>query len=252
MKLAVLLTTWNRPKLFRQCVNSLLTEMGRYGVEAPLVICDDRSTDRDTIETLDRFMEAGSLHAQGDPLVPPLRVTQPPGPRPGSAHHSTGQNNLHGFRFLLDAYPETTHVLKIDDDVVLAPNAIHAMVAAREAAIAAGFDVLLTSGMFVRQQREYERHEFWRSIAGACAACCIFDAADWRDMLADHDPQHLLNRGFDGYFTGIWSVKKRPGAAYIAPYPSVAYHAGFSGVHSHGDVNVVDFKGDVEGLIRGG
>lgn len=222
----VLMTAWNRPQLLRRALMDVRREA--EAIRAEVVISDDHSDDPSTHELLDVARHGGFV------------LIQPPDPRSESVspHDHCQRNNLHAFGWVLEQRLECELILKVDDDIQLAYGAFAKMLEVRTRAIGGGLDVAQTSGIQTVHEETVGVGQGFAHTSSACNACVIYEAADWRKLLAmvNDEPQKMIDfmeHGFDWFFTRVFLQAARPHGKAIATRPSVCYHAGHDGLHTH-------------------
>jgi len=231
-KTLVLMTTWNRPDLLRRALTDVRREADWIGAE--LVIADDHSDDARTLSFLAAAAESGATVIRS----PETRVSEV------SPHHYCQRNNLFAFAWILEHRPDCELIVKVDDDIQLAPTAFQRMLEVRTRAITGGLDVAQTSGIQTIHEETVGRGDGFNLTMSACNACVIYEAADWRKIIevVNEQPECLatfMNHGFDWFFTRWYIPNMRPHGKAIATRPSVCYHAGHKGLHTNGvDINV--------------
>lgn len=232
----VLMTTWNRPKLLGQSLPQIIREAGNIG--ADLVISDDQSDDPETLAILEEAEQGGA------------KVIRRNYDRAGMrAHDATGLNNLFGFNYLCENYPDSELFFKVDDDTYHCEGSFKTMMDAWDKAVLDGHDVLHMSGLATEYEPRLEEFDGYSSIRKGCNAAIIYRASDWKIFLREVNPKNVVMDGFDVHFMRLHWVRHRPRAVPFAVSPSVVYHAGHTGVHMiNVDINV-DFCGDTQGIV---
>lgn len=232
----VLLTTWNRPKLLAQSLPQIIRESKRIG--ADLIISDDQSDDRETLELLNNAKNSGCKVIRRDYLRKNI-----------TSHDATGLNNLYGFKYLCDNYPDAELFIKVDDDTYHSDGSFQKMVEAWDLAISEGHDVLHMSGIATEFEERINSYGSYSEIRKGCNAAIIYRASDWHLFLREANPRNVMMDGFDVHFMRLHWVRHRPLAVPMATNPSVVYHTGLTGVHVIGkDINV-DFIGPRAGIL---
>lgn len=231
----VLLTTWNRPNLLRQSLPQILEEASR--INSDLIISDDQSDNEETKSLLAWAKDKGA------------KVIQRDYKREGiTAHQATGLNNLFGFRYLCDEYPDAELFIKVDDDTYHSEGSLLKMVQAWDLAIEEGHDVLHMSGLATEFEKRINSYGSYSEIRKGCNAAIVYRADDWRLFLREADPRNVMMDGFDVHFMRLHWVRHRPGAKPMAVNPSVVFHTGLTGVHVIGrDINI-DFCGPTNSI----
>ena len=121
-RIAVLLTTFNRPKLLAQSLPQIERETNDIG--AQLVISDDQSSDTDTLSLLAEAKTRG-VDVTGRTYERP--VCENENEQNIFNHQMTGLNNLYGFKYCIENYdPEL--IIKVDDDAVLVEGAFRKLI----------------------------------------------------------------------------------------------------------------------------
>jgi hypothetical protein len=286
----VLLTTWNRPALLRQSLPQIEREAARIG--ALLVICDDQSTDAETLDLLQSasvrgadlirrpYVRSGrdgldeSVHLRPKDALRRL-VGSPEGAdivrrraqtggggdavlsdvvalwerQLGAANVSAQRNNLFGFRHVLATHPGARSILKVDDDVVLAPRAFEAMLAVWDRASQDAHEVLAVSGIRTVNEPSMARFDGYTITAGVCNVAVLYRRLDWERMLAVTPERVVITDGFDLAFAWHYARRHRAGAVAVSVAPSVVYHTGLNGLHVRDrDLNC-EYLGDVSSVI---
>jgi hypothetical protein len=286
----VLLTTWNRPALLKQSLPQIECEAARIG--ASLVICDDQSSDAETLSLLHsasgrgadliRGRTARSGHSKLEESVhlrPKEALRRLVGSAAGAeivrrsaqnghhgdvvigkmlelwerqldaAHVSAQRNNLFGFRHVLATHPGARFILKVDDDVVLAPGAFETMLAVWSRASQEAHDVLAVSGIRTVNERSMACFDGYTITAGVCNVAVLYRSGDWERMFAVTPESVAIRDGFDLAFAWHYAPRHRPGAVAVSVAPSVVYHTGLNGLHVRNrDLNC-EYSGDVSSVI---
>ncbi len=236
-RLAILLTTFNRPHLLAQSLPQIEREANRLRV--PLVISDDHSTNIDTAVLLEGARSRG------------VDVIQPAQPRGDieDPHHCIQKNNLFAFDYVLQAFPDLELILKVDDDVVMIDGAFSHMLATWDRAKTQGLDVLTLSGIRTINEPILQMFDGYAKTSGSCNAAVIYQAADWKIYSQEVAQWIILAEGFDCAFLGRYANQYRPLAMTLSLVPSVVYHTGLTGVHTRGADYNVDYAGSLGGVV---
>lgn len=238
MKTISLLTTWNRPKLLKQALEHIERESADFG--AQVVIADDQSDNYHTLKLLDEAEKRGVI------IIKRPYVREPD----TNPHYLVGWNAQFAFLHCVEKL-NADYVIKFDDDVALAPRAIHRVFEAREAALADGYKILATTGITGTWEPVTYAPEGkpYRLVATPCAAMCLFAAEDLRICFTDISPATIATNGWDWSFVNEYRNKWKADHVFAATAPgSVCYHAGHTGVHVLNiDINK-DFEGSTEGF----
>jgi hypothetical protein len=167
----------------------------------------------------------------------------------GAAHVSAQRNNLFGFRHVLANHPGARFILKVDDDVVLAPGAFEMMLAVWDRASQDAHDVLAVSGIRTVNERPMARFDGYTITSGVCNVAVLYRRDDWETMLAVTPEPLVIRDGFDLAFAWHYAPRHRPGAVAVSVAPSVVYHTGLNGLHVRNrDLNC-EYQGDVSSVI---
>ena len=232
----VLLTTWNRPNLLSQSLPQIIEESRR--IAADLVIADDQSDNDETISLLHYAEDCGATVIRRDYDRSKVR-----------AHDATGLNNLFGFKYLCENYPESELFIKVDDDTYHAHGSFKKMLEAWDLAESEGHDVLHMSGLATEFEERITSYGSYSEIRKGCNAAIVYRASDWKIFLREANPRNVMMDGFDVHFMRLHWVKHRPRALPMAVCPSVVYHTGLTGVHVlNKDINA-DFCGDTKDIV---
>ncbi len=245
MNLIALLTSWNRPELLAQSLPQILVQCAEMRI--PLVIADDQSSRPETISLL--------MQAQ----VKGADVTQRPYLRDGSQtrHELTGLNAFYAFNYVLQKYPDATHILKLDDDIFLADRAFRRILDTYSVAVADGHEVLATSGIQTKNEQTRETFDGgglkYNTTTSPCAACTLYAREDIFISFNEKSfpaSVHQIN-GWDWTLWENYGRKFKPKAVAIATNPSVCFHTGNkSGTHVRDEGINVNFCGNKEGIIE--
>jgi hypothetical protein len=244
----VLLTTWNRPALLGQSLPQIEREARAIG--APLVISDDQSDDPAALALLAPAPSRGIEVIRRSYVRRPNRRLEAAWK---DEHFHIQWNNLFAFRHVLEHYPDAGMVLKVDDDVVLAPGAFGAMLSVSEKAARDGHDVLGVAGLATVYEPIVERFDGYAITASLCNAAVLYRRGDWARYVATIPEQVIVGYGFDVTFRDYYAPRHRAGARMISVVPSVVYHCGLHGTHeeaSVGDINI-NYVGDLGSVIVG-
>jgi hypothetical protein len=284
----VLLTTWNRPALLRQSLPQIEHEarsigaglviaddqssdpetlellQGAAGRGAELIrrpyvrerVSVDDCMHREPADALRTLLQSpiGAALVRGcalrgaAPDAPLSAATALLGRHRQWAHVFAQLNNLFAFRHILDRHPSAARILKVDDDVALAPGAFAAMGATWERAERDGHDVLAVAGIRTVNEPATATFDGYSITRGICNVAVLYRRADWEAMLELVPESRILSDGFDLAFVEGYAPLARPGAVAICVTPSVAYHAGRSGLHVRGEDVNTDFAGSLDGV----
>jgi hypothetical protein len=166
----------------------------------------------------------------------------------GAAHVSAQRNSLFGFRHVLATHPGARFILKVDDDVVLAPGAFETMLAIWDRAAQDAHDVLAVSGIRTVNEQPIAHYDGYTVTSGVCNVAVLYRRADWERMLAVTPQRLAIHDGFDLTFAWHYAPRHRPGAVAVSVAPSVVYHTGLHGLHVRGrDLNC-EYDGDVSSV----
>lgn len=213
---AAFLTTFDRPALLRQSLPDILRQTFDCGL--PLLIQDDGSTDK---ETLDLLLEA-EAHAH----VTLAGRTQHDGLH---AHLSTGRNFLEGVTRLMNGFGVESAILKLDDDIALAPGAIHEMLRAWHQV--RNMNPATLSGLAGPETVEIaEPFPGVALTATSCSPACIHRLDLWRDTIQALGVNQILHHGWDSVFFHAFLPTRKTLRCFTTK-PSVVYHTGHTGVH---------------------
>jgi hypothetical protein len=165
-----------------------------------------------------------------------------------AAHVSAQRNNLFGLRHILATRPSARFILKVDDDVVLAPRAFETMLAIWDRAAQDTHDVLAVSGIRTVNEQPIAHFDDYTITSGVCNVAVLYRRADWEQMLAVTPERLAIRDGFDLAFAWHYAPRHRRGAVAVSVAPSVAYHTGLHGLHVRGrDLNC-EYPGDVSSV----
>lgn len=167
----------------------------------------------------------------------------------GAAHVSAQRNNLFGFRHVLSSHPGARFILKVDDDVVLAPGAFETMLAVWDRASQDAHDVLAVSGIRTVNEQSTTCFDGYTITSGICNVAVLYRRVDWERLLAVTPERVTIRDGFDLTFAWHYAPRHRPGAVAVSVAPSVVYHTGLNGLHVRNrDLNC-EYQGDVSSVI---
>lgn len=215
---SVFLTTFNRPHLLAQSLPEILRQAFDCGLN--VLIRDDGSTDPDTLEQLAEAERCEGVTLTGRTRHDGLH-----------AHLSTGRNFLEGVTWLLDRYGPEAAVLKVDDDIVLAPDAIHRVVTSWES-IAPLSPVSLSAMVGPHTRIEAECSPGVVLVDSSCSTCCVHRLDLWRDCIQEVGVTEIVKAGWDTIFFWGFLHKLHPERMRcFATKPSLVYHTGHTGVH---------------------
>lgn len=132
---------------------------------------------------------------------------------------------------MMEAYGTDASFLKVDDDIVLAPGAIHRMVTGWNEISPLGPVAL--SGMVGPHTRiEAEVSSEVVMVDSSCSTCCVHRLDLWRDCIQQVGVTEIVKAGWDTIFFWGFLHKMHPDLMRcFATKPSVVYHAGHTGVH---------------------
>lgn len=216
---SVFLTTFNRPALLAQSLPEILRQSFDCGL--PVLIRDDGSTDPDTLAMLEDASKHELVTLSGRVNHDGLH-----------AHLSTGRNFLEGVMDLMHQYgPEGAAFLKVDDDIVLAPDAIHRIIKAwnRLQPLA---PVTLSAMVGPHTRVESECFPDAVLVDSSCSTCCVHRLDLWRDCIQEVGIAEIVKAGWDTIFFWGFLHKLHPDKMRcFATKPSLVYHAGHTGVH---------------------
>lgn len=215
---SVFLTTFDRPHLLKQSLPEILKQSFDCGI--PVLIRDDGSTDPATLGML-----ADAARNEMVTLAGPVRHDGL------HAHLSTGRNFLEGVMHLMHTHGPDGAFLKVDDDIVLAPGAIHALVDAWGRLDA--FSPVTLSGMVGPHTRvEAECFDDVVMVDSSCSTCCVHRLDLWRDCIQQVGVAEIVKAGWDTIFFWGFLHKMHPDLMRcFALKPSRVYHTGHTGVH---------------------
>jgi hypothetical protein len=281
----VLLTTWNRPALLRQSLPQIEREARSIGariviaddqsadpetlallegaagrgaelIRRPYVrerVSVDDCVHREPADALRTLLHSpigaelvrGCALGGAPPDAPLGAANQLLGLYLRRAHVNAQLNNLFGFRHILDRHPSAGRILKVDDDVALAPGAFTAMATTWERAARDGHDVLAVAGIRTVHEPASASFDGYSITRGICNVAVLYRREDWLAMLELIPESRILSDGFDVAFAEGYAPLARPGAVAICVTPSVAYHTGRSGLHVRGEDVNTDFAGSL-------
>lgn len=240
MNIVCLLTTWNRPKLLEQALRHI--EREARSIAAPLVICDDASTDRKTVTILEEARVRGV----------DVQVRQWPRTEFDNPHFALGYNAVYGFKYVLEKY-QPDAICKFDDDCILSEGALPTLIKSYQEALDDKYEVLACSGIKgIYENVIYEPAERSYCVIGSpCAVTCIYPAHPFDVFLKNTSQGEIAAAGWDHKYIEFRN-KWFGNAVFVNTHPhNVSYHTGFHGTHLSGvDVNTPGrFCGDLEGVI---
>ena len=215
---AIFLTSFNRPQMLAQSLPALQRQAFDCGLD--LVIFDDGSTDSATLTMLQKAADSEFVTLSGR--------TQHDGLH---AHLSVGRNFLEGVAWMLDRYGPDAAFIKADDDIVLAPNAIHRLVDAWGRLD--GFAPATLSAM-VGPHTQVVAMPFpdIAMVDSSCSTLCVHRLDLWRDNIQESGVTEIVKVGWDTHFFWGFLFKLHPDLMRcFATKPSLIYHAGHMGVH---------------------
>lgn len=239
-KVAILLTTHDRPIALQACLVSIEECIG--SVDVPVVVMDDESTNPDTLSMLESLSELDSVHV--------VRRKQDVASINGGAHRSIQENARAGFEHVVNLGKE--FILKIDDDILATPDALEATCQAWRSASEAGAILAGACGMrTVNQDECIDSGEGW-STHQNCAAC-------WMLIPTFHVWNHLLDTqrwqwnaaGWDCAYFDTYVPRWIPGGVFACVNPSAVWHQIGAGTHVNTDWNRPgEFRQRMNGLLQ--
>lgn len=215
---AVFLTTFNRPHLLAQSLPEILKQAFDCGLD--VLIRDDGSTDPETLGLLAEAERCDFVTLTGRTKHDGLH-----------AHLSTGRNFLEGVSWLMDRYGTDAAFLKVDDDIVLAPKAVHRILSAWHR-LEPLMPVTLSAMVGPHTRVDAQVFPDVAMVDSSCSTCCVHRLDLWRDCIQEIGVTDIVKAGWDTIFFWGFLHKKHPDKMRcFATKPSLVYHTGHTGVH---------------------